>query len=73
VLFTIKKINRLELKIMPANTPSKRVAEKCGYKFEGVARGAMFHRGIYQDLEVYSILRQEVPTVLEEALARISK
>jgi ribosomal-protein-alanine N-acetyltransferase len=73
LLFTIKKINRLELKIMPANTPSKRVAEKCGYKFEGVARGAMFHRGIYQDLEVYSILRQEAPTMLEEALARISK
>ena len=38
-----------------------------------VARGAMFHRGVYQDLEVYSILRQEVPATLKEALARIGK
>jgi ribosomal-protein-alanine N-acetyltransferase len=73
LLFTIKKINRLELKIMPANAPSKRVAEKCGYKFEGVARGAVFHRGAYRDMEVYSILRQEAPAMLEEALARIGK
>jgi ribosomal-protein-alanine N-acetyltransferase len=71
LLFTIKKINRLELKIMPANVPSKRVAEKCDYKFEGVARGAVFHRGASRDMEVYSILRQEVPATLEEALARI--
>jgi RimJ/RimL family protein N-acetyltransferase len=73
LLFTIKKINRLELKIMPANAPSKRVAEKCGYQFEGVARGAVFHRGAYRDMEVYSILRQEAPATLEEALARIGK
>jgi RimJ/RimL family protein N-acetyltransferase len=52
---------------------SKRVAEECGYKFEGVARGAVFHRGAYRDMEVYSILRQEAPATLEEALARIGK
>jgi RimJ/RimL family protein N-acetyltransferase len=73
LLFTIRKVNRLELKIMPANAPSKRVAEKCGYKFEGVARGAVFHRGAYRDMEVYSILRQEAPATLEEALARIGR
>jgi ribosomal-protein-alanine N-acetyltransferase len=44
---------------MTGNTGSKRVAEKCGYRFEGVARGAVFHRGVYQDMEVYSILREE--------------
>ncbi len=73
LLFTLKKVNRLELKIMPANAPSKRVAEKCGYKFEGVARSAMFHRGAHRDVEIHSILRQEAPATLEEALARISK
>jgi ribosomal-protein-alanine N-acetyltransferase len=73
LLFTLKKVNRLELKIMPANAPSKRVADKCGYKFEGVARGAVFHRGAYRDMEVYSILRQEAPATLEEALARLGQ
>jgi [ribosomal protein S5]-alanine N-acetyltransferase len=73
LLFTLKKVNRLELKIMPANAPSKRVADKCGYKFEGVARGAVFHRGAYRDMEVYSILRQEAPATLEEALAKLDK
>ena len=71
LLFATQKINRLELKIMPENGPSKRVAEKCGYKFEGIARGAMFHRGEYEDLAVYSILREEAPATLEEALVSI--
>jgi len=72
LLFTLKKVNRLELKIMPANAPSKRVAEKCGYKLEGVARGAVFHRGAFRDMEVHSILRQEAPATLEDALARVA-
>lgn len=71
VLFISKKINRLELKIFPENAASKRVAEKCGYKFEGVARGAVFHRGLYRDVEIYSLLRHEGPHNLEEALNRI--
>ena len=69
LLFCVKKINRLELKIMPENIASKRVAEKCGYVLEGVARGAFFHRGAYRDLEVWSILRQEARTSLEDVLA----
>jgi RimJ/RimL family protein N-acetyltransferase len=32
VLFTIHKINRLELKIVPENQASKRVAQKAGYQ-----------------------------------------
>lgn len=70
MLFISRKINRLELKIMPDNVPSKRVAKNCGYKLEGVARGAIFHRGEFRDMEVYSILREEVPATLEDSLAR---
>ena len=33
-LFTLKKINRIDLKIDPANTPSIRVAKKAGYVLE---------------------------------------
>jgi ribosomal-protein-alanine N-acetyltransferase len=71
VLFAIHKINRLELKIVPENQASKRVAQKAGYQYEGIARGAAFLRGRYVDLEVWSILRSEAPGSREEALERI--
>lgn len=58
-LFDRKKINRIRLIIHPENHASKRVAEKCGYKFEATARGAWFHRGRSQNVEVYAKLREE--------------
>ena len=58
-LFATKKINRLQLTVLVGNVASKRVAEKCGFKFEGIARGAVFHRGANRDLEMYSLLRAE--------------
>lgn len=58
-LFSTKMINRIQLLILPANIASKKVAEKCGFKFEGVARGAFFHDGTNRDVEVYSLLRDE--------------
>lgn len=59
-LFGTKKINRLQLTVMPGNVASKRVAQKCGFQLEGVMRGAIFHRGTHHDLEMYSLLRHEV-------------
>ena len=59
-LFGTQNINRLQVSIMPGNSASKRVAEKCGFQFEGNLRGAIYHRGVYQDLELYSLLRTEV-------------
>jgi RimJ/RimL family protein N-acetyltransferase len=59
-LFAVRKINRLQLAIMRSNTASKRVAEKCGFTFEGVARGAILHRGANHDLEIYSLLREDL-------------
>ena len=59
-LFAARKINRLQLAIMRPNTASKRVAEKCGFTFEGVARGAIFHHGANHDLDIYSLLRAEL-------------
>jgi RimJ/RimL family protein N-acetyltransferase len=58
-LFDNKKYNRIRLIIHPDNSASKRIAEKCGYKLEGAARGAWFHRGGNQDVEVYAILHHE--------------
>ena len=50
-------INRVQILLLSPNIASKRVAEKCGFKFEGIARGAFFHNGGNHDVEVYSILR----------------
>jgi RimJ/RimL family protein N-acetyltransferase len=61
-LFAGKRTNRLQLNIHPDNQASRRVAEKAGYTFEGVMRGCWFHRGEYHDLEIWSILRDEVQT-----------
>jgi len=59
-LFSSTTINRIQLVVDPLNLASKRVAEKCGFKFEGIARGAFFHKGKNRDVEVYSILHDEV-------------
>lgn len=59
-LFARKRINRLQLNIHPDNAASKRVAEKCGYTFEGIMRGCWFHQGRYHDLEIWSLLRDEL-------------
>ena len=58
-LFDRKKNNRIRLVIHPDNLASKRVGEKCGFKFEGIARGAWFHRGQSQDVEVHALLRDD--------------
>lgn len=56
-LFGRLKQNRIRLVIHPENEASKRVAEKCGYQFEGLARGAWFHQGSSHDVAIYGITR----------------
>lgn len=58
-LFDHKQHNRIRLMIHPENAASKRMAEKCGYRCEGTARGIWFHRGRSQDMEVYAIIRAD--------------
>ena len=70
LLFVWKKINRLELKIYPENIGSKRVAQKCGYQYEGLLRGCDFHRGENRDMESYAILRGEAMARLENLRSR---
>ena len=58
-LFARKRVNRMQLNIHPGNAASKKVAEKCGFRFEGLQRGCWFHQGEYHDLEIWSLLREE--------------
>ena len=59
-LFETKRVNRIRLVIHPDNAASRRLAEKCGFRHEGTARGAWYHKGKHQDVEIYAILQRDV-------------
>jgi [ribosomal protein S5]-alanine N-acetyltransferase len=59
-LFETKRVNRIRLVIHPGNAASRRVAEKCGFRHEGTARGAWYNRGRHHDVEIYAILHDDV-------------
>jgi ribosomal-protein-alanine N-acetyltransferase len=65
-LFELRKISRLQLTVIVGNVASKKVAEKCGFKPEGILRQAIFHRGRHVDLELFSLLRDELQTTLKK-------
>jgi ribosomal-protein-alanine N-acetyltransferase len=58
-LFATKKQHRIQLVIVPANAASRRIAEKCGFTFEGTMRGAFFNGGTSVDVAMYSLLRDD--------------
>ncbi len=59
-LFETKRMNRIRLVIHPGNMASRRVAEKCGFRHEGTARGAWYNNGRHHDVEIYAILHDDV-------------
>ncbi len=58
-LFATKKIERLQISIPDYSKGALKLAQLCGFHFEGIARSALFHRGMYLDLCIYSQLRGE--------------
>jgi ribosomal-protein-alanine N-acetyltransferase len=69
-LFELKPIPRLQLGMFAGNAASRRVAEKCGYRYEGTQRQAGFLHGQYRDRETFALLRGDCPaltTVLTRA------
>lgn len=67
-LFALRPIPRLQLGMFQANAASRRVAEKCGYRYEGTQRSGGFLRGEFRDRDTFSLLRSDCPT-LEAVLA----
>lgn len=58
-LFNTYFINRLQYNMAENNLPSERVAKKCGFQYEGMMRKAIFIRGKWHNLKLYSKLRGE--------------
>lgn len=52
-------LHRMELIVLKGNRASIRVAEKCGYRREGIQRGKLLHEGKYQDAYLYAKLRTQ--------------
>jgi ribosomal-protein-alanine N-acetyltransferase len=59
-LFDSKQYNRIRLCIATENAPSRRVAEKSGYKHEATQRGAWWYRGRHYDMEMYALTREDL-------------
>jgi RimJ/RimL family protein N-acetyltransferase len=58
-LFLLKETMRVQAMTDVGNIASERVLEKAGFKREGTIRKAVFLRGEWVDLYLYSILREE--------------
>ncbi|WP_162848590.1 GNAT family N-acetyltransferase [Paenibacillus nanensis] len=64
-LFEWKPIPRLQICTAKENAAARRIAEKCGFVYEGTMRHAYFARGKYVDLDLLSMLRHECPPLSE--------
>ena len=52
-------LNRIEARYMIGNDASRRVMEKLGMSFEGVAREAICVNGVYRDVGICAVLKKE--------------
>ena len=57
--FTELRLHRIEAHYMLGNDRSRRVMEKLGMTFEGIARDSIFVRGKYVSVGICSILEEE--------------
>jgi RimJ/RimL family protein N-acetyltransferase len=57
--FDVLELERIELRIDPANGASVRVAERAGYRLDGVLRNLHFKEGLRTDAGVWSRLRSD--------------
>ncbi len=57
--FRTLEISRVEAGCLPENTPSRRLLEQCGYKYEGVAQSYLQINGRWRNHVLYANLRSD--------------
>lgn len=57
--FTTLDLSRIEAGCLPENTPSRRLLESCGYKYEGVAQSYLQIDGRWRNHVLYANLRHD--------------
>lgn len=67
--FDALRLNRIEAKYMVGNERSRKVMEKIGMSFEGIARESVFVKSKYVSVGVCSILREEYENLKERQKA----
>lgn len=58
--FQTLSLERIEIVVLPFNLASRRTAETCGAKFEGIARQRLWTTDRAQDAAVYALIPQDV-------------
>lgn len=58
-LFDTKNISRIQINLKKGNTGSRKVAEKCGFTFDGTMRKAPRSGDTPVDIEMFSLRRKE--------------
>lgn len=59
--FEVLGLNRIHGNCLRRNQASARVMRKLGMRYEGCLRQHALHRGVFEDLEAFGILRDEFP------------
>ena len=57
--FNTLNLHRIEARYMIENLASRRVMDKLGMRFEGVARSSLLVKGLYRDIGKCAILKEE--------------
>jgi len=57
--FHVMDLSRIEAGCLPENTPSRRLLESCGYKYEGVAQSYLQIGGRWRNHVLYANLRAD--------------
>ncbi len=66
--------NRIEARYMVGNERSRRVMEKCGMRFEGVRREALYVKDSYRSIGYCSLLKDEFFSLFgKREIARVQK
>lgn len=53
-------LKRIELSVLSDNLRAQHVYEKVGFKYEGTKRKAVYKNGLFVDMKMYAILREEL-------------
>jgi len=57
--FRTLDLSRIEAGCLPENTPSRRLLEQCGYKYEGIAQSYLQINGRWRNHVLYANLRND--------------
>jgi ribosomal-protein-alanine N-acetyltransferase len=71
--FQALRLHRLEVSMRPENLPSRRVAEKLGFRFEGERSSFLHIDGEWRDHLVYVMLDRDVPEGVLERWHRVRR